>query len=82
MLKVGDRLLCKKNTTNNNKYNKYELFLKNEYYIITIIDNVYVYVCHDWYKLDQNSIWYLWDFFYTPQEVRKLKLKQLNDDSR
>ena len=102
MLKVGDKLLCKKNN-NNRKYNNYKLCdkllckkssecykkyegkcytiskidIKNEYYTITDIQKFYVYVCYDWYKLSQNDKWYIWDYFYKPQEVRKLKLKQL-----
>ena len=81
MLKVGDRLLCKKNT-NYNKYvfasNKY----KNVHYIITKIFENHVYFddasFEDWFLYNNKSNWYIWDYFYTPQEMRKLKLKQLN----
>ena len=70
MLKVGDKLLCKKTSYN---------IKKGKYYSITNI-NVYVYINNIVhfdgieYSLDQNDIW---KFFYTPQEVRKMKLKQL-----
>ena len=70
-LKVGDKLLCKININ---------FLKKNEYYIITNIDDVSddVYVNNDWYILYPNDwYYYVWDYFYTPQELRKMKLKQL-----
>ena len=73
-IKVGDKLLCKKSY-------KYNSHIKGKYYTITKIkDNVYVDLDYDdWFSLYPNNIWYIWNFFYTPQEVRKLKLKKLND---
>ena len=82
MLKVGDKLLCK-NTKN--------IIKKNKYYIIFNIDNTYSHQWlllqyknvsgrYDWYSSNpKNHSWYIWDYFYTTQEVRKLKLKQLNE---
>ena len=76
MLKIGDKLLCKK-TYHHVHYKKVE----GKYYIIDNIsyDDVYVCLDHDWYSLDPNRNWYIWKYFYKPQEVRKMKLKQLND---
>ena len=84
MLKVGDKLLCKKTY----EHNRFE----GKYYTITGIDNECVYFVYFvdngcWphslsdvgYSLNSNGNWYIWNYFYTPQEMRKLKLKQLND---
>ena len=83
MLRVGDKLLCKKNY-NRIKKNDYRngrspcKIKKNEYYIITNIDiSFYFFVDNYWYSLDPNSNWYLWEYFYTPQEIRKMKLERL-----
>ena len=62
----SDKLLCKKIKKNYN--------LKNKYYTIEI---VYVNDCYDWYSSNPESSWYIWDYFYKPQEMRKMKLKQL-----
>ena len=68
MLKVGDRLLCKKKRIIN--YPDYKNF---------VIDDECAYFDYDWYSLNPNDdYWYLWEYFYTPKELRKLKLKQLN----
>ena len=72
MLKVGDELLCKKmilDITINLK--------KNEYYTIIDIINNLVYVNYDWYNSNPESFWYIWDYFYTTKEVRKMKLERL-----
>ena len=76
MLKVGDKLLCKKDRLlSQYKLNK----LKGEYYSITGIDVYFVYFdgIGDWYNLNSNSVCYIGNYFYTPQELRKMKLKQL-----
>ena len=72
MLKVGDKLLCKKSS-------QYYYKRKGEYYTVTDINKNRIYFDHDWFSLYPNNIWYIWNFFYTSQEVRKLKLKKLND---
>ena len=75
MLKVGDKLLCKQSYKLVNSYHDFKKE-RNKYYTITNIQ-INVYFDDDWYSLDPNDYWCLWDYFYTPQEVRKLKLKQL-----
>ena len=35
---------------------------------------------NNWYFSDRpNSFVYIWDYFYTPQETRKMKLQKLNE---
>ena len=75
MLKVGDRLSCKRDYINYNSIKGYFYKCKGEYHTITdIVDNKIYF--NDYYldlKFD------FWNYYYTPQEMRKLKLKQLND---
>ena len=79
MLKVGDKLLCKNGSQ--------KLNIKiNEYFTISGIKQVRI-IWLIWTNDDNlfslnKGAYYLWDYFYTPQEVRKMKLKQLNDESR
>ena len=73
MLKVGDKLLCKKTYNHFNCYN----IVEGEYYEISYIIN-YIYFDNNYFfSLDPNHYWYIWNWFYKPQEIRKLKLKQL-----
>ena len=47
-------------------------------YTISKIDiNYNLIQIDDWYSLDPNHNWYLWKYFCTLQEMRKMKLKQL-----
>ena len=79
-LKAGDRLLCKKTDAFNLKYK----FIKDKYYIVnnSYINNaLHEHAAHLIYG-ENNKLYlftnhYLWNYFYTPQEVRKMKLKQL-----
>ena len=72
-LNVGDKLLCKK------EKHVYKNFVIDKYYTITDIYDECAYFDYDWYSLNKHSYWsYIWYYFYTPQEMRKLKLKQLN----
>ena len=78
-MKAGDKLLCKK------EKHVYKNFVIDKYYTITDIYDECAYFDYDWYSfsldktLDKTSFNYVWDYFYTPQEVRKMKLKKLND---
>jgi hypothetical protein len=72
--KEGDMLLCKK------EIELYRTFQKLKYYKITKDDSqlgmVYVEKCY----FDSFNPWaarYVWNYFYTPQEERKLKIKKL-----
>ena len=75
MLKVGDKLLCK--ITN---------FFVDKYYTIKIInkfDNSVIFRIKNenddffTFSLNKNDNYYIWKYFYTPNEVRKMKLKKL-----
>ena len=84
MFKVGDKLLCKKIV-------KHIHIKETKYYTITKISYDSVLIDDWWFNKNYNfysfgsyikKSYYVWDYFYTPQELRKLKLKQLNDESR
>ena len=83
-MKVGDKLLCKKNyyhTTSVVNY-AYEIYTKDEYYIITSIKgpgvqfksnfNVYLWFGNDFYSLRIR------EYFYSVKELRKLKLEKID----
>ena len=88
MLKVGDRLLCKA-TDFSSQHNK----LISVYYTITDIVDNRIYFDDDYcnlvgdvalktyrrdrYSLNKNDDFYIWEYFYTPQEVRRMKLERL-----
>ena len=76
MLKVGDKLLCKKSYKLVNNFYKCKKE-RNKYYTITCIDVERIYFEEDFFFNISQSIWYIWDYFYTPQELRKLKLERL-----
>ena len=69
MLKVGDKLLCKKLVP--------LLKEKYKYYIITNINSEMIHFLADYYLNKNKTVWYLWKYFYTPQELRKMKLERL-----
>ena len=80
MLKVGDKLLCKK---------KYTSYMRGKYYYVLKIskgyNNNYVFIylkndnnIKDWFNFTKKSDYYIWNYFYTPKEIRRMKLKQLN----
>ena len=76
MLKVGDKLLCKK-TMFDYRFFKYYNMVEGKYYEISkIFDNI-IYFSADSYSLHKNSFYYIWNFFYKPQEMRKMKLERL-----
>ena len=82
-LKAGDRLLCKK--TDGFNFNLYYI-IKDKYYIVNNFCNNNGQICGENNKLwlftndikyDYHYIWYIWEYFYTPSEVRKMKLEKL-----
>ena len=87
-LKEGDKLLCKRSISNNSK-NKRFFFLRNNFYII---ENVTIYanynICNvairnerghiTIFRLKYGRSKMLYRHFYTPQEIRKIKLEKLN----
>ena len=77
MLKVGGKLLCKLLCKSQNLYLEFDA---GKYYTISKISYDSILIDDWWFSLTKIDVayWsYIWDYFYTPQEVRKLKLKQL-----
>ena len=70
------KLLCKKSLTNNSftpgKYYPFKMGVW--FWYSTVDDNGLTFY---WSKDDSH--WYIWDYFYTPQETRKIKLEKLNE---
>ena len=78
-LKVGDKLLCKKDYYSFSSL----IFHKNEYYIVFRIENnSYIYIINDYNTY--SSFFYdesLFVYFYKKQELRNMKLKKLYEDT-
>jgi hypothetical protein len=91
MLKVGLRLKCKKDYESRIIGNT--IFKKDEYYPITDIDENYcrlevakengdyktVMQYDEFEKYDYSNLNYhnLWDWFYTVEELRKMKIEEI-----
>lgn len=80
MLKVGDKLLGKK-MAHDFYFNNFDKdFIKDDY-IIVKIDGKTLNICNDGinvcFSFDDQYYPYIWYYFYSPQEVRKLKLEEL-----
>lgn len=67
-MKIGDKLLCKKDYINMKKGNFYEIFEINENHI-NIINYTFA------IKIYVHN--FAWEYFYTEKELRKLKLESL-----
>ena len=78
MLKVGDMLLCKKNNYVADNIEYTDIFITGYSYKVLHIDK-------EFYVLSSDDGEYLLkeirDYFYTPQELRKLKLEKLNKNN-
>ncbi|MCK9446679.1 hypothetical protein M0Q50_07435 [bacterium] len=82
MIKTGDKLLCKKSLIDYK-----ERFVEfNEYIHINEYDNEVIHVrtkTRGFYlktvkkSLKNDHLDYVWDYFYTQEEVRKLKLETI-----
>lgn len=82
----GDKLLCKEGFTSSmiNFYKNKEYSIRD----IKLTDHNYDYDDYVYEFIDENNkiftIWYedeLYNYFYTEKEVRKFKLKQLNEEA-
>ena len=83
-MKVGDKLVCKREYYH---YQNIQLFYVGEYYIIRdIMDNeISIYfkgIGWTTFFIDKNKYtrcdyFYLYDYFYTEKEIRKLKLESI-----
>lgn len=90
MLKKGDKLIFKRDARKHNwvNYNATPLFTPNKVYTIVNIDKKYCYIeCDDkekwfgeehWFTIDEPCNSYIWNFFYTPEEMRAKKLQQID----
>lgn len=78
MLKIGDILLCKKSIKDFVETGVYyrinnTSFVDDDYELsIFVISNL-------WFNLSNNNEFYLYDYFYTKQEERIIKLKKINE---
>jgi hypothetical protein len=63
MLKVGDKLICKERLV--------------DWYTIGRTYNIINTFSFGLLKSTYNDIFFIWRFFYSPNELRKLKLKEL-----
>jgi len=74
-MKVGDILICKKELEVNN-----EIIIGNKYYIYDIDDNKNIDINIDntyTRKFYSSGIYNINEYFYTPVELRQLKLESL-----
>ena len=79
-MKKGDVLICKKDKDilykKNNNYIVCEKLLN--YYGNDFIQILYTPEFGEWFILNNNENHkYIWDYFYTTEELRKLKLESL-----
>ena len=75
MLRVGDKLLCKRDKD----YYNYENKCKGIIYTSNCIDNNKIYFNETYfYVITDQRYFYIWRYFYKPNELRKLKLEKLN----
>lgn len=76
-MKIGDKLICKKSISEIED----GLTLNKKYVINDIFDD-YIVVKNDYntntfLKTDKYNYWYIWDYFYNPDEIRIKKLKSI-----
>lgn len=77
-MKSGDRLCCKKNFI----FSKVKWITKGKTYeFLYNEDSFSWYIIDDQKEVNEYLISVLYDFFYTKQEYRKIKLKKLNESN-
>lgn len=88
-LKIGDKLLCKRDMSNNSKHERF-FFLRGEFYevfriyenykkssVIVEVMNERGYVTH--FKLSGKPQGLnLYRYFHTPRQIRKIKLERIS----
>ena len=85
MLKVGDRLLCKKGVTDSLSGDIY--YKEKKYYEIKKVTDEKIILDSEihgfedtWYFFPYISFnFYIWDHFYTKIDLRKIKLEKLEE---
>ena len=88
---VGDRIICKKYYEVHDSYDSYDTaymvyisFLEGSEYEVVEIDQTYGFYTMITIKYNSEKCYnfvgdYIYDYFYTEQELRKLKLEKLED---
>lgn len=84
-MKKGDKLLCKKTLTIKNNGDHIIYFYNGNEYVILYTDNDFVSVTSEYKnmpldfdcRLNDAILEYFYDYFYTKQEIRQLKLESL-----
>lgn len=90
-MNIGDKLLCKKSLKidlgikdkHTNYDPNYDELIKDKSYLITKIGEKHIMIFCTKHHQPFSTIrcdvspWLLYDYFYTPQEIRKLKLEKL-----
>ena len=83
-MNIGDKIICKKDFGFFKKnqvcylYEKPAQLSDPSRYIVKIC-NFYIDINHyDFFYTNKGSDKYLWDFFYSDAEIRKLKIQRLN----
>jgi hypothetical protein len=90
-MKAGDKLLCKKDLFDDlidaiflmegHKYEISDIQKLQNVRVVSIIKK-HGYVASNYFSVDidfeeLDEIYYLWDYFYKPEEIRKMKLESL-----
>ena len=92
-MKVGDKFICKKNLDliyQNTTHGGWHFIRGVEYTIYdqsSIGGNDHAYLMANdevrlWFVSTPDNEYYVWDYFYSPQELRNLKLKKLDESRR
>jgi len=84
-MKKGDKLLCKKTYILNTSGDEIFILYNGNEYVIDYEDNGFYSIISEYRGIHFNfdslnknvADGYLWDYFYTPEEIRKMKLKSL-----
>lgn len=83
-MKVGDKLICKKDYCTSVYYTKFYFYKGHIYEIVDIVDRFgYKILCIETcnqdikFSLRCKDKLYVWDYFYTQEELRKIKLESI-----
>jgi hypothetical protein len=71
-MKSGDKLICRRNFDW-----FFRTYKEGDCVEITDLDDNVILVKNIIFTFNQNGDYYIWKWFYTPQETRKFKLQEL-----
>lgn len=89
-MKIGDKCLCKKSLQIKLGVSEdniiYDIFDISNFYKITKIGKKRIFILglyHEPFSTIRCDIspWYFYDYFYSSQEIRKIKLEKIHDNS-